>query len=610
MDPQGSWTWDEAWARSPGFAKEEVNHRSFGYTDKVYWLRFDWVRPWPDHRELLLVFWESQIDHFDVQFRDDQGGGPVYHLGDSDPPDPGLPQTRWPTAPWPARASGSVLVRLESTNSLHFEPLVYDRNSLTSMEAGTYLGTGFTIGFLFLMVLFNTFMVRTTRDPLYLWYTAYLVTVTVYVTVYTGILNGPLPGLRTAQNALDVPLEALAVVTAMLFAYQANRFGEKKRGPWLAGLVIGIAGVGTLVHFAGQHRLALQVVHASLLLLAIGVEVETVLLAKAGRRMSQFFVVAWSGLLLSSVLVILASWNALGQAMNLVGTSVAVMLSLLVETTVLSAALADRVRLIQNELDRYRDQAAVSERLTTVGLLTARLGHEVNSPNHVIGLSVSFLDGLQRKMLETLLRSREDGTDEQEALRDLVEETAPRIQAIRMASGQIAQVVTDLRASTPQPPSLSACDLGAILAHTGRLYEVKWREQCSRLSILPPVVEAPVWGREFRLQQLVVNLTTNALQSLPAKDRAVTVAVTFEGGTAVLIVQDEGEGMPPETLAKLGTPFFTTKAHRGGTGLGWGVCQEIIKEHRATVEVESRPGVGTKVTVRFPLPHQGSDPVH
>ncbi|HTH14959.1 MAG TPA: 7TM diverse intracellular signaling domain-containing protein, partial [Spirochaetia bacterium] len=524
VDPQGSWTWDEAWARSPNFTKERVTHRSFGYTDKVYWLRFDWERPWPDDRDLFLVFWEAQIDHFDVQFHNEHGGGPVHHLGDSDPPDPGGSQTRWPTVPWPSEASGSVLVRMESTNSLHFEPLVYDRNSLTSIEVGTYLGTGFIAGFLFLMILFNTFMVRTTRDPLYLWYTTYLVTVLVYVTVYTGILNGPLPALRAIQNAVDVPLEALTVVTAMLFAYQANRFGEKKRGPWFAGVVIGVAVLGTLVHVGGQHRIALQVVHTSLILLAVGVEVETILLARAGRRMSQFFVVAWTGLLASSVLVILASWNVVGQVINLVGTSVAMMLGLLVETTVLSAALADRVRVMQNEVDRYRDQVAVSERLTTVGLLTARLGHEVNSPNHVIGLSVSFLDGLQRKLLETLLRSREDGTDEQETLRLLVEEATPRIQAIRMASGQIAQVVTDLRARAPESPTLTVCDLGALLAHTGRLYEVKWREQCSRLSIQPPLVEALVWGREFRLQQLMVNLTTNALEALGSKDRAVTVA--------------------------------------------------------------------------------------
>ena len=67
-----------------------------------------------------------------------------------------------------------------------------------------------------------------------------------------------------------------------------------------------------------------------------------------------------------------------------------------------------------------------------------------------------------------------------------------------------------------------------------------------------------------------------------------------------ILLEDTGEGIEAENIAKLFIPFFTTKAQ--GTGLGLPICERILREHRGEIEIESSPGEGTRFTLRLPLP--------
>lgn len=172
--------------------------------------------------------------------------------------------------------------------------------------------------------------------------------------------------------------------------------------------------------------------------------------------------------------------------------------------------------------------------------------------------------------------------------------------AILDASGQINQVVTNLRFEARPRDLPGPVNLGIVVRRTAKLYELRWREESTRLSVHIPDDPVVVLGAEFRLQQLVVNLVTNALHSLADRDKAVRLTVEARDREAVLTVTDEGRGMSPEVQARLGTPFFTTRGSQGGSGFGWGLCQEIVKEHCGRLELESRLEAGTTVRVRFP----------
>lgn len=101
-----------------------------------------------------------------------------------------------------------------------------------------------------------------------------------------------------------------------------------------------------------------------------------------------------------------------------------------------------------------------------------------------------------------------------------------------------------------------------------------------------------------QLKQVWLNLLRNAIEAMP-DGGTITINLKTEGDKAVVTIDDTGMGIPPEVLPRLGTPFFTTKI--GGTGLGLSVCYDIIHQHNGQIEIDSRPGEGTTITVTLPL---------
>ncbi|RHW41500.1 two-component sensor histidine kinase [Neobacillus notoginsengisoli] len=105
-------------------------------------------------------------------------------------------------------------------------------------------------------------------------------------------------------------------------------------------------------------------------------------------------------------------------------------------------------------------------------------------------------------------------------------------------------------------------------------------------------------GDEKQLKQVVINLVKNSIESMPDKG-TVKVSIKIEGqDKVVLSIADEGNGISEDNLQKLFEPFFTTK--KDGTGLGLMVSNQIIKEHKGLIQVDSKLGKGTKVDIIFP----------
>jgi PAS domain S-box-containing protein len=121
---------------------------------------------------------------------------------------------------------------------------------------------------------------------------------------------------------------------------------------------------------------------------------------------------------------------------------------------------------------------------------------------------------------------------------------------------------------------------------------------------LPP---DPVWVRAdaTQMQQVVMNLCTNAWHALPGGRGRIEVGVGVDGAgdqaSARLWVADNGSGMDAATRARVFEPFFTTKQVGHGTGLGLAVVHGIVSVHGGSIELDSRPGVGTRFDLRFPL---------
>ena len=113
-----------------------------------------------------------------------------------------------------------------------------------------------------------------------------------------------------------------------------------------------------------------------------------------------------------------------------------------------------------------------------------------------------------------------------------------------------------------------------------------------------------VLGDEARLGQVIINLIVNAVQAIqPGGPRDHEISITTATSPqcwAVIEIQDTGQGIAPELIGRIFDPFFTTKPVGIGTGLGLSICHNIVSSMGGTIEVDSKPSMGTTFRVRLP----------
>ncbi|MDO8644192.1 MAG: ATP-binding protein, partial [bacterium] len=110
-----------------------------------------------------------------------------------------------------------------------------------------------------------------------------------------------------------------------------------------------------------------------------------------------------------------------------------------------------------------------------------------------------------------------------------------------------------------------------------------------------------LFGNKNRIQQVVMNLLTNAIHAMPQGGTISLVTEPVGSQGVGLKVQDSGVGISPENLPRIFDPYFTTKAVDEGTGLGLSICYSIIEEHAGKIEVTSTVGKGSCFSIRLPL---------
>jgi len=116
-------------------------------------------------------------------------------------------------------------------------------------------------------------------------------------------------------------------------------------------------------------------------------------------------------------------------------------------------------------------------------------------------------------------------------------------------------------------------------------------------------------GNAQQLEQVIINLISNACQAVERKDAQVVVTTKFDSEEQQIImkVMDEGMGISPEDLKHIFDPFFTTKRDCGGTGLGLSISFNIIKDHGGRLTLDSKVGRGTTAIISLPIERCGKE---
>jgi PAS domain S-box-containing protein len=227
---------------------------------------------------------------------------------------------------------------------------------------------------------------------------------------------------------------------------------------------------------------------------------------------------------------------------------------------------------------RLEQQLVQSGKLAAIGELAAGVAHEINNPLlAVLGLT------------EFLLMEADPGSKAEERLK-LIQQTGLEIKEIVRALLEFA------RESADEQQVVSACD---VVRSTLDLVRRTNAHKGIEFSENYEADEAVVLGNANQLKQLVLNLVANAREAMPSGG-VVSVEVRHEGDEVLIVVSDEGPGVPPELVGRIFEPFFTTRRGRGGTGLGLPVSLGIAETHGGTLTVASEPGEGSAFTVRLP----------
>jgi two-component system NtrC family sensor kinase len=254
-------------------------------------------------------------------------------------------------------------------------------------------------------------------------------------------------------------------------------------------------------------------------------------------------------------------------------------------TQKLESKVQDRTR----ELQAAHQKLLQTDRLASLGHLSASVAHEINNP--VAG--VLNLGMLMQRILKDDGIPPERISDFRRYLGQVVQETT-----------RVGRIVSDLLSfSRRSSPHHAETDINAVVRNTLSLasHKLKLAGIEARLELHDPL--PPVLCDRSQLQQVVLNLVLNASEAMLTKQggEIVVTSGANDGKSVWLRVTDQGEGIPPEILPRIFDPFFTTKPEGKGVGLGLAVTYGIIQAHGGEIDVTSRPGEGTSFLVTLPL---------
>jgi signal transduction histidine kinase/ActR/RegA family two-component response regulator len=268
-------------------------------------------------------------------------------------------------------------------------------------------------------------------------------------------------------------------------------------------------------------------------------------------------------------------------------------------------SLYDQVRLTEGlqkayeELRRTQHVVVQQERLRALGQMASGVAHDVNN-------ALSPIVAYSELLLSTLP--------------DLPEVSKHYLQTINQAGGDIAQIVARMREfyrRRSDEEQLTQVNINKVIEEVIELTRPRWRDLSQRQGIsinvqceLEPEPSL-LHSDAGELREALINLVFNAVDAMPQGGtitfvtRSISGPVSEESGAAErqlqVEVKDNGFGMDEKTRQRCLEPFFSTKAQRGGTGLGLAMVYGMMQRHDGIIEIDSAPGRGTCVRLIFPI---------
>ncbi|MFT4577763.1 MAG: two-component system NtrC family sensor kinase, partial [Nitrospinales bacterium] len=223
------------------------------------------------------------------------------------------------------------------------------------------------------------------------------------------------------------------------------------------------------------------------------------------------------------------------------------------------------------------DQLTLAEKLSGLGTLTAGIAHELNNPLvSIMGFTEVILD---EKDPEKIKKYAKKVFDRSKDMASVILNMSGYIRAPSTADKKEVDINERIDA---------AIEIAILATYSDDIHVEK------SFSSLPPI-----FAKSEEIQQIFLNLLTNAVQAMEGKGKLI-ISTQSQNGSVVVKISDTGPGIPEKYLTKIYDPFFTTKEQGKGTGLGLNIVHQLVVKYGGHIDVTSKMGKGTIFSIMFP----------
>lgn len=648
------------------FQKSDFQVPNFQYTDATYWFRLT-VENNSSTSKLAIELSNSQLDKI-VFFQPENNYYRQTTVGDQLPYHQRIVNHQNFIIPidQPVGSRAVYYFKINSIEQLSVPVLLGVRDQILTNNYRTDIFAGLYFGIMLVMFFYNLFIFFSVRDKSYLYYVIYIIGIALAQATLLGYTYKYFWPHYSYLNHLSVLFfSALAGYGAIQFARKFLHLKERmpriNKGMTFFEILYGLA---VAIFVLGNQQIAYYILDFCALFLSVYAFYFSIYLSLKGHRTAKFFLFAWSFFMIGMFLYVARNlgwvpYNFFTKNVLLMGSGV--------EALLLSLALADRINILKKEKEEsqanalsisleneklVREQNVVleekveertaalaktnkdlgdtldylkntqtqlvnSEKMASLGQLTAGIAHEINNPinfvtsniiplkrdlNDLIGLLTEYeaieSNGLSPEQFESIEKYKRQIDYEY-----LKEEVNILLAGMEEGAQRTAEIVKGLRIfSRLDESDLKKVNINEGIESTlillnssfgGKIKLIKDFDEDALLECYPG-----------KLNQVIMNIANNAIQAIheseKKEDGIVTISTRSENERVKIIIADNGPGMDESVRNRIFEPFFTTKPIGQGTGLGLSIVYSIIESHNGSITVESEVGKGTRFIMDLP----------
>jgi len=600
---------------------------NFGNTESAFWYRTELVNPLAKRQQLILEELTPYIDSIDVYTPDPGavGGFKRQHAGDK------LPfaarEIKHHTFLFPISVEpGQVLpvfIRVESRTALMTPFTFWEKSAFDLHSNRMGFAFGFFYGILAVIVLYTFYLYLRMRDKNYLFFIFFVGSIALMVSTSHGLSYMYLwPKSAFLAERMQVVCISLVQLSGLLFA--RNFLNTKLSLPRLDKGLFSLVVLHTaiiLASFVVSDVIPLaKITIVTLLIYSPILFLSGYFSWRNGNRAARFYLLAWTSSIIGTLVT---SLTLLGILPYLFVTLNAVSIGFLLDASLLSLALADRLYVLRKERDNAKELAhnameiAMEKLEDEVSRRTAELAEAKREADLANQAKTQFLSHMSHELrtplngilgfAELLLTDRDAPlTDNQERNANIIHDSGKHLSALIDDILNISMIETGKMSVEPTDISFRDDLERALVVIT---------PQARKRKIQIHDVTAPndsYWVRadSLRLRQIIINLISNAVKYSP-EGSVVTVALEKVNGKVRFSVRDSGKGIAEKDLCIIFEPFTRLEESRGevdGIGIGLAITRKLVELMNGRILVESVVGKGSTFAIEFDEIEPAIDP--